>query len=130
MMSVAECRGLYDGCGDGDVVQITTPVGTLAYDPWCPCWDEHGSNVEPALGEPAPAPTPTPSPVEPAAAPTPTPTPPVEPETETGSDLEPTEAELELNDAGVNGTKTSAAVAIGARHLWVAVLSFAAVWFW
>ena len=130
LMSVAECRGLYDGCGDGDVVQITTPVGTLAYDPWCPCWDEHGSNVEPALGEPAPAPTPTPSPVEPAAAPTPTPTPPVEPETETGSDLEPTEAELELNDAGVNGTKTSAAVAIGARHLWVAVLSFAAVWFW
>jgi hypothetical protein len=42
--------------------------------------------------------------------------------------LDPTEAEPELNDAGVDGTKTNAAAAIGAR--WEAVLSFAVVWFW
>ncbi len=46
LVSVAECRALYDGCGDGDEVRVTTRAGTFAYDPWCPCWDEHGSNVE------------------------------------------------------------------------------------
>ena len=59
LVSVADCRGLYDGCGDEDVVQVTTPTGTFAYDPWCPCWDEHGSNVMAAVGQSGP-PTPPP----------------------------------------------------------------------
>ena len=42
--------------------------------------------------------------------------------------MDPAEAGPELNDAGVDGAKTNAAAAIGAR--WEAVLSFAVVWFW
>jgi hypothetical protein len=70
LVSVAECRGLYPSdCGDGDEVQVTTHAGTVAYDPWCPCWDTSGSNVPGAAGGGA---TPTPTPV-PIPAPTPTP---------------------------------------------------------
>mmetsp|Transcript_7348 Transcript_7348/g.26806 ORF Transcript_7348/g.26806 Transcript_7348/m.26806 type:complete len:201 (-) Transcript_7348:96-698(-) len=45
MLTVAECRALYDGCGNGDNVTLTTPTGSKQYDPWCPCWDADGSNV-------------------------------------------------------------------------------------
>jgi hypothetical protein len=55
LVSVEECRSLYDGCGDDDVLQLTTSAGTISYDPWCPCWDADGSNV--VAAEPAGTPT-------------------------------------------------------------------------
>lgn len=45
MVTVAECRALYSGCGDGDASVVTTSQGTMTYDYWCPCWDADGSNV-------------------------------------------------------------------------------------
>merc|ERR1712232_549376 len=45
MVTVTECRTLYDGCGNGDTVQVTTPTGSKQYDPWCPCYDADASNV-------------------------------------------------------------------------------------
>jgi len=45
MVTVAECRALYSGCGDGDTASVTTSAGTFQYDLWCPCYDATGSNV-------------------------------------------------------------------------------------
>merc|ERR1740123_196987 len=45
MLTLAECRALYDGCGDSDKVTLTTATGSFEYDPWCPCYDADGSNV-------------------------------------------------------------------------------------
>jgi len=54
LVSVAECRGLYSECGDGDTVELST--GAL-FDPWCPCFDEEGSNVD-LSARPSPPPQP------------------------------------------------------------------------
>jgi hypothetical protein len=45
LVTVAECRALYDECGNGDEVTITTKDGTFLYDIFCPCFDADGSNV-------------------------------------------------------------------------------------
>jgi len=46
LVALAECRDLYDSCGDGDSESITTnEKGTFQYDPFCPCYDANGSNV-------------------------------------------------------------------------------------
>mmetsp|Transcript_44489 Transcript_44489/g.100534 ORF Transcript_44489/g.100534 Transcript_44489/m.100534 type:complete len:387 (-) Transcript_44489:105-1265(-) len=45
LVTVAECRALYSGCGNGDTVTVTLPSGAVQYDPWCPCYDGGGSNV-------------------------------------------------------------------------------------
>lgn len=45
MVTVSECRALYDECGNGDVVTLTLPLGNQQYDPWCPCYDAEHSNV-------------------------------------------------------------------------------------
>jgi hypothetical protein len=45
LVSLAMCRALYDGCGDGDEETLTTNAGSFPYDPWCPCFDKTGSNV-------------------------------------------------------------------------------------
>ena len=104
LVSVAECRGLYDGCGDDDVVQITTPAGTFAYDPWCPCWDEHGSNVEPAVQQPAPSPAP------PADTETTEPS-----DLETGVEAEETQAAADEIDSVSNATDVDASTGTGAN---------------
>lgn len=44
LVTVAQCRAFYTGCGDEDPVQITTNDGVIAYDYWCPCFDAHGNN--------------------------------------------------------------------------------------
>lgn len=44
-VSLKTCRELYDGCGNGDEVTITTKAGSVKYDLWCPCFDSKGSNV-------------------------------------------------------------------------------------
>jgi hypothetical protein len=44
-VSLKTCRELYDGCGNGDEVTITTKAGSVKYDLWCPCFDSEGSNV-------------------------------------------------------------------------------------
>ena len=47
-VSIATCRGLYSGCGDGDEeTVVTADRGTIRYDPWCPCFDNSSgsSNV-------------------------------------------------------------------------------------
>eukprot|EP01047_Picozoa_sp_COSAG01_P013769 COSAG01_NODE_656_length_14462_cov_20.440716_2_plen_304_part_00 len=66
-MTVQECRSLYSGCGDGDTRAVTTPLGTVQYDPWCPCWsmvNGQRSNVLTAgtVVPPPPAVAPTPDP--------------------------------------------------------------------
>ena len=43
--SVEECRDLYEECGNGDIIEVDTLDGPVLYDPWCPCFDESGSNV-------------------------------------------------------------------------------------
>ena len=54
LVSLAKCRSLYSGCGDGDVSTITRHQGAVGkglgaiqveYDFWCPCYDADGSNV-------------------------------------------------------------------------------------
>lgn len=45
LVSIEECRGIYEQCGDGDNLQVTTAAGSKEYDPWCPCYDNTGSNV-------------------------------------------------------------------------------------
>lgn len=45
LVSVEQCRALYNGCGDGDNVVFQTDYGAVDYDPWCPCFDASGSNV-------------------------------------------------------------------------------------
>jgi hypothetical protein len=45
LVTVEQCRSLYSGCGDGDNMQLDTPLGLVEYDPWCPCYDADGSNV-------------------------------------------------------------------------------------
>lgn len=71
LVSVATCRSLYSECGDGDIKSITTSLGTVSYDLFCPCYDADGSNTGtrelPALStteisyiSPSPAPTPSP----------------------------------------------------------------------
>lgn len=136
MVSVAECRGLYDGCGDNDEVQITTPAGTFAYDPWCPCWDEHGSNVEPTVQQPVPTPT--------TSADTET----TEPsDLETGMGAEETRAAVDENDlvsdatdvyasagSGTNVSKASSALVAGtsanAAGEWLPVMCLALLCLW
>eukprot|EP00927_Polykrikos_kofoidii_P031206 TRINITY_DN26865_c1_g2_i2.p1 TRINITY_DN26865_c1_g2~~TRINITY_DN26865_c1_g2_i2.p1 ORF type:complete len:326 (+),score=50.85 TRINITY_DN26865_c1_g2_i2:601-1578(+) len=49
-VTLAECRAVNDGCDDGDEVTIATPSGSRQYDPWCPCFDDLGSNVGLARG--------------------------------------------------------------------------------
>jgi hypothetical protein len=63
-VTVQECRSLYSGCGDGDTRAVTTPLGTVQYDPWCPCWSTvngQRSNVLTAgtVAPPPPAVAPT-----------------------------------------------------------------------
>ena len=43
--SVAACRALYSEC-DGANVCVETEYGRGLYDLDCPCFDEHGSNVD------------------------------------------------------------------------------------
>ena len=45
LVTVAQCREFYAGCGDGDAVTFPTYDGDVEYDPWCPCFDADGSNV-------------------------------------------------------------------------------------
>merc|ERR1712050_257661 len=45
LVTLAECRALYSDCGDGDTMNVTTPTGSMQYDPWCPCYDGAHSNV-------------------------------------------------------------------------------------
>jgi len=45
LVTLAECRSLYDECGNGDTTAVATPAGSTQYDPWCPCYDATGSNV-------------------------------------------------------------------------------------
>jgi len=45
LVSVAECKALYTGCGDNDVTTVATATGNIQYDPWCPCFDAQRSNV-------------------------------------------------------------------------------------
>lgn len=48
LVSMEQCRSLYSGCGDGDEQVLTIGAGkTMTYDPWCPCYDEDGNNVNP-----------------------------------------------------------------------------------
>jgi len=44
LVTVAQCRDFYTGCGDGDEQTFTTAAGTFEYDMWCPCFDKSGSN--------------------------------------------------------------------------------------
>ena len=87
LVTVAQCRGFYTGCGDGDEQTFTTADGSFDYDMWCPCFDANGSNIgtieelEVFSGKkentaptsaPTAAPTATPT-AAPTAAPTPAP---------------------------------------------------------
>jgi hypothetical protein len=45
LVTVAQCREFYSGCGDGDDITVTTTDGTSQYDLWCPCYDADASNV-------------------------------------------------------------------------------------
>ena len=49
VVTMEECRALYDGCGDSDLIEVRfgpESHDTLLYDPWCPCFDpETGSNA-------------------------------------------------------------------------------------
>ena len=44
LVTVAQCREFYTGCGDGDEQTFTTAEGTFQYDMWCPCYDKNGRN--------------------------------------------------------------------------------------
>lgn len=44
LVTVAQCREFYTGCGDGDAETFETTDGTVEYDLWCPCFDANGSN--------------------------------------------------------------------------------------
>lgn len=47
LVSLEQCRALYEGCNDGSPSSIETAHrGTISYDLWCPCYDKSGSNVE------------------------------------------------------------------------------------
>jgi len=48
LVSLPECRALYADCGNWDTRTLTTPDGSVEYDPWCPCFDYEGSNVGPS----------------------------------------------------------------------------------
>jgi len=45
LVTVAECRSLYDECGNGDTITVNLPTGSVQYDPWCPCYDATGSSI-------------------------------------------------------------------------------------
>jgi hypothetical protein len=45
LVSLTECRVLYDECGNDDQKTYATADGNVIYDPWCPCFDGAGSNV-------------------------------------------------------------------------------------
>eukprot|EP00931_Biecheleriopsis_adriatica_P017594 TRINITY_DN12563_c0_g1_i11.p1 TRINITY_DN12563_c0_g1~~TRINITY_DN12563_c0_g1_i11.p1 ORF type:complete len:411 (+),score=52.10 TRINITY_DN12563_c0_g1_i11:71-1303(+) len=45
LVTLAECRNAYSGCGDGDTKTVETKSGSMQYDLWCPCYDATGSNV-------------------------------------------------------------------------------------
>eukprot|EP00931_Biecheleriopsis_adriatica_P066129 TRINITY_DN40535_c0_g1_i1.p1 TRINITY_DN40535_c0_g1~~TRINITY_DN40535_c0_g1_i1.p1 ORF type:complete len:386 (-),score=58.11 TRINITY_DN40535_c0_g1_i1:38-1195(-) len=45
LVTLAECRSIYTGCGNGDTTTVQTKTGAKQYDPWCPCYDAAGSNV-------------------------------------------------------------------------------------
>ena len=50
-VTVEQCRALYDGCGDGDDIELRwgPESGNASwYDPWCPCFDDKGSNIQPS----------------------------------------------------------------------------------
>jgi len=80
MVTLAECRALHDECGNGDETSLTVGASdilpytlgqTVAYDPWCPCYDLNGSNVgnvklafEAAGGSSTASPTPAPTETE------------------------------------------------------------------
>uniref|UniRef100_A0A7S2RQQ2 YHYH domain-containing protein n=1 Tax=Mucochytrium quahogii TaxID=96639 RepID=A0A7S2RQQ2_9STRA len=58
--TLEECRALYDTCGDGDDVTVTTASGNIAYDLDCPCYNTTtGSNVASVSGGLVPASTPS-----------------------------------------------------------------------
>ena len=51
LVTVAQCRAFYSGCGDGDATTIITrnraspqEIST-EYDPYCPCYDADGRNT-------------------------------------------------------------------------------------
>jgi hypothetical protein len=44
LVTLAQCRGLYDGCSSTPVDLVTT-AGTVSYKYWCPCYDVDGSTV-------------------------------------------------------------------------------------
>jgi hypothetical protein len=46
LVTLAQCRSLYPGCGDGDTITLSTAGGSVLYDPWCPCYDELGFNSD------------------------------------------------------------------------------------
>ncbi|CAE8588430.1 unnamed protein product [Polarella glacialis] len=82
LVTVAECRALYSGCGDGDETTVVMPTESKTYDYWCPCWDASGSNAGtaelPVFSSGAittiPATTPATTTITTAATTTPTPT--------------------------------------------------------
>ena len=46
LVTVAQCRTFYTGCGDGDEVTFALKDGkSVTYDLWCPCFDADGSNM-------------------------------------------------------------------------------------
>ena len=53
LVSVEECRAMYDSCGD-DSTNLTVGDGeTIQYDLYCPCFDADGKNVGPISPLPA-----------------------------------------------------------------------------
>ena len=46
LVTVAQCRSYYTGCGDGDEETFPLKDGkSVTYDFWCPCYDGDGSNM-------------------------------------------------------------------------------------
>jgi len=43
LVSLEECRALYPQCLDQEQLRVTTASGTLAYDPYCPCFSPEGN---------------------------------------------------------------------------------------
>ena len=43
LVTVQQCRDFYTGC-DGTLESFETTDGKVAYDMWCPCYDQQGSN--------------------------------------------------------------------------------------
>jgi len=45
LVTLQQCRNLYSGCGDGDLITYHLSDRSVEYDAWCPCYDATGSNV-------------------------------------------------------------------------------------